>query len=146
MFTMTNDSILFCSNNIKVDSSGQLNVQNVVTNYVLGIATGTTGTWFSVRDSIMNSISGVSSLTTKTVDLLANLTTISGNAASVENILNYYSGLQSSLAVTNGVVSSAGLILAFDLKQDRFDVKLPLSLRNQYPLLQLQMIILNNLN
>jgi hypothetical protein len=143
---MTNDSILFCSNNIKVDSSGQLNVQNVVTNYVLGIATGTTGTWFSVRDSIMNSISGVSSLTTKTVDLLANLTTISGNAASVENILNYYSGLQSSLAVTNGVVSSAGLILAFDLKQDRFDVKLPLSLRNQYPLLQLQMIILNNLN
>ncbi len=51
---MTNNSILLCSNNIKFDSAGQLNVQNVVTNYVLGIATGTTGTWSSVKDSIMN--------------------------------------------------------------------------------------------
>jgi hypothetical protein len=64
-------------------------------------------------------------------------------AASIANIANYYSSLQSSLAVTNGVVTTAGLILAFDLKQDRFDVKLPLSLQapisanNEY---------LNNLN
>jgi hypothetical protein len=100
-------------------------VQHVVTNYVLGIATGTTGTWFSVKDGIMNSISGVSSLTTKTDNILADLTTISGNASNIANVANYYSGLQSSLAVTNGVVSSAGIILAFDLKQDKFDVKLP---------------------
>ena len=133
MFTMTNNSILLCSNNIKVDSVGQLNVQNVVTNYVLGIATGTTGTWFSVKDSIINSISGVSSLSSRCDDFLANLTTISGNAASIANIANYYSGLQSSLAVTNGVVSTAGLILAFDLKQDRFDVKAPLTLRTPVP-------------
>ena len=133
MFTMTNNSILLCSNNIKVDSVGQLNVQNVVTNYVLGIATGTTGTWFSVKDSIINSISGVSSLSSRCDDFLANLTTISGNAANIANIANYYSGLQSSLAVTNGVVSTAGLILAFDLKQDRFDVKAPLSLRTPVP-------------
>jgi hypothetical protein len=130
MFTMTNNSILLCSNNIKVDSEGQLNVQNVVTNYVLGIATGTTGTWFSVKNSIMNSISGVTSLSTRCDNLLANLTTISGNAASIANIANYYSGLQSSIAVTNGVVSTAGLILAFDLKQDKFDIKAPLSLRD----------------
>ena len=78
---------------------------------------------------INNSISGVTSLSTRCDNLLANLTTISGNAASIANIANYYSGLQSSIAVTNGVVSTAGLILAFDLKQDRFDVKLPLSLR-----------------
>ena len=130
MFTLTNNSILLCSNNIKVDSAGQLNVQNVVTNYVLGIPTGTTGTWFSVKDGIMNSISGVSSLTTKTDNILADLTTISGNASNIANVANYYSGLQSSLAVTNGVVSTAGIILAFDLKQDRFDVKSPLSLRD----------------
>ena len=115
MFTLTNNSILLCSNNIKVDSAGQLNVQNVVTNYVLGIPTGTTGTWFSVKDGIMNSISGVSSLTTKTDNILADLTTISGNASNIANVANYYSGLQSSLAVTNGVVSTAGIILAFDL-------------------------------
>ena len=130
MFTMTNNSILLCSNNIKVDSEGQLNVQNVVTNYVLGIATGTTGTWFSVKNSIMNSISGVSSLSTRCDNILADLTTISGNASNIANVANYYSGLQSSIAVTNGVVSTAGLILAFDLKQDKFDVKLPLSLRD----------------
>ena len=130
LFTFTNNSILLCSNNVKVDNEGQLNVQNVVTNYVLGIATGTTGTWFSVKNSIMNSISGVTSLSTRCDNLLENLTTISGNAASIANIANYYSGLQSSIAVTNGVVSTAGLILAFDLKQDRFDVKAPLNLRN----------------
>jgi hypothetical protein len=78
----------------------------------------------------MNSISGVSSLTTKTDNILADLTTISGNASNIANVANYYSGLQSSLAVTNGVVSTAGIILAFDLKQDRFDVKFPLSLRD----------------
>jgi hypothetical protein len=61
MFTMTNNSMLLCSNNIKVDSEGQLNVQHVVTDYVFGIPTGTTGTWFSVKDSIRNSISGVTS-------------------------------------------------------------------------------------
>jgi hypothetical protein len=130
LFTFTNNSILLCSNNVKVDNEGQLNVQNVVTNYVLGIATGTTGTWFSVKNSIMNSISGVTALSTRCDNLLENLTTISGNAASIANIANYYSGLQSSIAVTNGVVSTAGLVLAFDLKQDRFDVKAPLNLRD----------------
>ncbi len=80
---MTNNSILLCSNNIKVDSAGQLNVQHVTTNYALGIPTGTTGAWFSVKDGIMNSISGISSLTTKTANILADLTTISGNASNI---------------------------------------------------------------
>ncbi len=93
----------------------------VVTNYVLVIASGTTGTWFSVTDRIVNSISGVSSLKTKTDNILADLTTTSGNASNIADVANYYSGLQSSLAVANFVVSSAGLIIAFDLKQDRFD-------------------------
>ena len=130
LFTFTNNSILLCSNNVKVDNEGQLNVQNVVTNYVLGIATGTTGTWFSVKNSIMNSISGVTALSTRCDNLLENLASISGSASNIANVANYYSGLQSSIAVTNGVVSTAGLVLAFDLKQDRFDVKAPLNLRD----------------
>jgi hypothetical protein len=43
------------------------------------------------------------------------------------NIANFYSGLQSSLAVVNGVVSSTALILAFDLKENRFDTRYPLN-------------------
>jgi hypothetical protein len=46
--------------------------------------------------------SGVSSLTTKIENISSNCTTISGNAASIAYISNYYSGLQSSIAVTNG--------------------------------------------
>ena len=137
IFTKTGNSMLLASDNIIVDGTGQLNVQNVVTNYVLGIATGTTGTWFSVKDSIINSISGVSaltsgvsSLTTKTDNILANIASIAGSASNIASVANYYSGLQSSIAVTNGVVSTTGLMLAFDLKQDRFDAKFPLSIRD----------------
>ncbi len=108
---------------------GDLNVCKIDI-YTLGMPTGSTSSWYNVKDALINSISGDSSLSTKCDNLLANLTTISGNAASIANITNYYSGLQSSIAVTNGVVSSAGLILAFDLKADRFDVKSPLSLRD----------------
>ena len=111
--------------------------QNVVTDYVLGIATGTTGTWFNVKNNILNSISavsaltsGVSSLTTKTDNILSNIASISGSASNIANKANYYSGLQSLIAVTNGVVSTTGLMLAFDLKQDRFDAKFPLSIRD----------------
>ena len=50
-----------------------------------------------LMDNIINFITGVSSLITKTDSILADLTTISGNAASVANVANYYSGLQSSL-------------------------------------------------
>ena len=130
LFTSTGNSLFLASDNIKLDSEGQLNVQNIVTNYILGIASGTVGTWLNVKDGITNSISGVSSLTTKTDNILANLASISGSASNIANVANYYSGLQSSIAVTNGVVSTAGLVLAFDLKQDRFDVKAPFNLRN----------------
>ncbi len=49
----------------------------------------------------MNSISGVSSLTTKPDNILADLTTISGNASNIANVVNFYSGLQSSLGGFN---------------------------------------------
>ncbi len=129
MFTQTGGSTFIVNGQNKIDMFGDLNVCKIDITYTLGIPTGSTSTWYNVKDALINSISGVTSLSTKCDNLLANLTTISGNAASIANIANYYSGLQSSIAVTNGVVSTAGLILAFDLKQDRFDVKLPLSLR-----------------
>ena len=58
--------------------------------------------------------------------LSSQLSTISGNVANIANIANYYSGLQSSLAVVNGVVSGSGLVLAFNLKEDKFNAVLPL--------------------
>ncbi len=67
----------------------------------------------------MNFISGISaltsdgsSLTTKTDKILANIASISGSASNIANVANYYSGLQSSIAVTNGVVSTTRLMLA----------------------------------
>ena len=58
--------------------------------------------------------------------MLSQLSTISGNVANIANIANYYSSLQSSLAVTNGVVTGTGLVLAFQLKEDRYDAQYPL--------------------
>ncbi len=57
---------------------------------------------------------------------MSNIASISGSASNIANVANYYSGLQSSIAVTNGVVSTTGLMLAFDFKQDKFDIKMPL--------------------
>jgi hypothetical protein len=71
LLTKTGNSLFCASDNIIIDGTGQLNVQNVVRNYVLGIATGTTGTWFSVKDSIMISISAISALTSDGSSLTA---------------------------------------------------------------------------
>jgi hypothetical protein len=94
--TGNSSSLFLASDNItgKVDSAGQLNIKNVVTTYTLGIATGTTvtGTWLNVKDGITNSISRVSSLTTKTDNVLANLASMSGSASHIANVPNYYSG------------------------------------------------------
>jgi len=133
-FTETGGSnLLIFSKKNMVDGNGDLNVFNMTSTTILG-TTYTGGTWLKVGDTLNNSISGLSSLTTSVSslntsvsNLLAQLTTISGNAANIANIANYYSGLQSSLAVVNGVLSSTGLILAFDLKENRFDTKYPLN-------------------
>ncbi len=42
------------------------------------------------------------------------------------SIMNYYSDLQSTLAVVGGIVVGIVLLLAFNLKEDRFDVQPPL--------------------
>jgi len=44
-------------------------------------------------------------LSTKINDTLANIASISENVANIANIANYYSGLQTSLAFTNSVIS-----------------------------------------
>ena len=126
-FTQTGGSnlLLFSKKNM-IDSSGDLNVFNMSSVSILG-TTYTGGTWLKVADTLNNNISGVSSLNNSVSNLLSQITTISGNASNIASIANYYSGLQSSLAVVNGVVSSTGLVLAFELKEDRFDTKYPLN-------------------
>jgi hypothetical protein len=128
-----NSSLLLCSNKMMVDSAGALNVYQYTTNTILGFVTGTSGSWLNVADTLNANISNLSTLSTNYTelknnysDVLSQITTISGNAANIANIANYYSGLQSSLAVTNGVVSGSGLILAFNLKENRFDTNYPL--------------------
>jgi hypothetical protein len=125
-FTQTGGSnlLLFSKKNM-VDGNGDLNVFNMSSVSILG-TTYTGGTWLKVADTLNNNTSGVSSLNNSVSNLLSQITTISGNASNIASIANYYSGLQSSLAVVNGVVSSTGLILAFDLKENRFDTKSPL--------------------
>ena len=58
--------------------------------------------------------------------LSSQLWIISWNVANIAAIANYYSGLQSSLAVSNGVVTGSGLVLAFNLKEDKYHAKFPL--------------------
>ena len=125
LFTTTSNSLLLCSKKNMVDISGDLNVFNMTSVTILGV-TYTGGTWLKVADTLNNNISGVTSLNNNYSSLLSQLTTISGNISNIANIANYYSGLQSSLAVVNGVVSGSGLVLAFNLKEDKFDAALPL--------------------
>lgn len=53
---------------------------------------------------------------------LVNLITVPRNAANTAYVANYGSGLHNTLAVSNGMVSTTGLILAFDLIKNRLDV------------------------
>ena len=113
-FTITGNSLLLCSNKTMVDAGGNLNVFEMTTYTILGIPTGTGGTWFNVADTLNNNISGVTSLNNSYNTMLSQLSTISGNVANIANIANYCSGLQSSLAVTNGVMTVLGLFLHFN--------------------------------
>ena len=120
------NSLLLCSNNTMIDAGGNLNVFEMTTYSVLGISTGTGWTWIPVADTLNSNTSNIAVLSNSYGTLLSQLTTISGNVANIASIANYYSGLQSSLAVVNGVVSGSGLVLAFNLKEDKFNAVLPL--------------------
>jgi len=133
-FTQTGNSLLLCSNKTMIDAGGNLNVYEMTTYTTLGIITGTGGTWLNVADTLNSNTSNITTLSNSYNTVLSQLSTISGNVANIANIANYYSGLQSSLAVTNGVVSGSGLVLAFNLKEDRYDAQYPLYKRAPIPL------------
>jgi len=133
-FAQTGNSLLLCSNKTMIDAGGNLNVFEMTTYSILGIPTGTGGTWLNVADTLNSNTSNITTLSNSYNTVLSQLSTISGNVANIANIANYYSGLQSSLAVTNGVVSGSGLVLAFNLKEDRYDAQYPLYKRAPVPL------------
>ena len=110
MFTMTNNSTLLCSNKIMVDSNGDLNVFLSVGNR-----------WINVGNNL---------LTSETSDTLGQINTtvntIVGGVGAIATLASYFGDLQLTLAVTSGIVVGTGLLLAFSLKEDRFEVKAPL--------------------
>ena len=108
---------------------GDLSVFNMTTQNILGINV-TGGTWFNVKQSIVNSISGVSSLNTRSTTLTAAINDIAGTAENIASIANYYTEAQLSLAFASGLISDTGLVLSFKLKEDIFDLKPPLQKRS----------------
>ena len=94
---------------------------------ILGTPTGTGGTWLPVADTLNSNTSNITVSSNSCGTLLSQLTTILGNVANIASIAHYQSGLQSSLAVVNGVVSGSGLVLAFNLKEDKFNAVAPLT-------------------
>jgi len=125
LFTTTSNSLLLCSKKNMIDVAGDLNVFHMTSVSILGV-TYTGGTWLKVSDALNNIKSDNTSLNNNYSTLLSQLTTITGNVSNIADIANFYSGLQTSLAVVNGVVSGSGLVLAFNLKEDKFDAALPL--------------------
>ncbi len=49
--------------------------------------------------------------------------TIVDGVGALATLASYFGNLQLTLAVTSGIVVGTGLLLAFSLKEDRFDVK-----------------------
>ena len=110
LFSLTNNSTLLCGDKIMVDSNGSLNVYFPATS-----------TWLNVADNLFNNSAEA---TADKINTAVN--SIIGAAGALATLANYYQSLQLTLAVTSGVVVGSGLLLAFQLKEDRFDVKFPL--------------------
>jgi len=110
LFSLTNNSTLLCGDKIMVDSNGSLNVYFPATS-----------TWLNVADNLFNNSAEA---TADKINTAVN--SIIGAVGALATLANYYQSLQLTLAVTSGVVVGSGLLLAFQLKEDRFDVKFPL--------------------
>ena len=93
-----------------VDSNGDLKVYVSATN-----------TWLSVPDNLLNNNA---QRITDQINTATN--SIIGAVGALATLASYYQSLQLTVAVVAGVVVGSGLLLAFTLKEDRFDVKLPL--------------------
>ncbi len=114
MFTMTNNGTLLCSNKMMVDSNGYLNVFLSVGNR-----------WISVAN---NSLKSEATDTLGQINTTVN--TIVGGVGALATLASYFGNLQLTLALSSGIVVGASLLLAFSLKEDRFDVKAPLYKRS----------------
>ncbi len=90
-----------------VDSNGNLKL------YV-----SSTNTWLDVADNLF---SNNTQSITEQINTATN--SIIGAVGALATLANFYQSLQLTLAVTAGVVVGSGLLLAFTLKQDRFEVK-----------------------
>ena len=123
-FTQTGNSLLLCSNKTRVDAGGNLNVFHMTSTTILGtMYTG--GTWLNVSDTLNTT----AVLSNNYNTMLSQLSTITGSIDNISNIGNYYAALQTTLAAINGIITGVGLILAFNFKEDKFDVQYPLSKR-----------------
>jgi hypothetical protein len=123
-----------------VDSSGDLKVYFPSTN-----------TWLNVADNLFsnNTQSIVEQINTATNSII-------GAVGALAALSNYYQSLQLTVAVVAGVAVGSGLLLAFTLKEDKFDAKLPLikrppdtSKQEYYPQLELkynESLIINDAN
>jgi len=140
LFSITNNSTLLCSDKVMVDSSGDLKVYFPSTN-----------TWLNVADNLFsnNTQSIVEQINTATNSII-------GAVGALAALSNYYQSLQLTVAVVAGVAVGSGLLLAFTLKEDKFDAKLPLikrppdtSKQEYYPQLELKYdntLIINDAN
>ena len=93
-----------------VDSNGDLNV-------FLSVGNG----WINIENNLWTS-----EITDTLGQINTTVNTIVGGVGAVATLASYFGNLQLTLAVTSGIVVGTGLLLAFSLKEDRFDVKEPL--------------------
>jgi hypothetical protein len=93
-----------------VDSDGDLKV------YIPA-----TETWLNVADNLF---SNNTQSITEQINTATN--SIIGAAGALIALANYYQSLQLTIAVVAGVAVGSGILLAFALKEDKFDAKLPL--------------------
>ncbi len=79
-----------------------------------------TDTWLNVAD---NYFSNNAESKTEPINTATNSTI--GAAGALIALGNYYQSLQLTVAVVAGLAVGSGLLLAFSLKEDKFDAKLP---------------------
>jgi hypothetical protein len=96
-----------------VDSSGDLKEYVPATN-----------TWLNVSDNLF---SNNTQRRTEQINTATN--SIIGAVGALATLGSYYQSLQLTAAVVAGVVVGSGLLLAFTLKEDKFDAKFPLTNR-----------------
>ncbi len=81
-----------------------------------------TNTWSSVPDNLLNN-----NAQNITEQINAATNSIIGAVGALATLGSYYQSLQLTAAVVAGAVVGTCLLLAFTLKEDKFDAKLPIT-------------------